>query len=38
MADLHAGMDGITGGPAPFAKADWQRFLQALGEALVGMG
>jgi hypothetical protein len=37
MADLRAGMDGITGGPAPFAKADRSRFLQALDEALVKM-
>lgn len=36
MADLRAGAggDGI-GGPAPFAKADRSRFLQALDEALV---
>ena len=34
MADLRAGA-GITGGPAPFAKADRSRFLQALDEALV---
>ncbi len=26
---------GMTGGPAPFAKADRSRFLQALDEALV---
>lgn len=32
-----AGMDGITGGPAPFAKADRSRFLQALDKALVGV-
>ena len=38
MADLRAGMDGITGGPAPFSKADRSRFLQALDEALVRMG
>ena len=38
MADLRAGMDGITGGPAPFAKADRSRFLQALDEALVRLG
>ena len=38
MADLRAGMDGIGGGPAPFAKADRSRFLQALDEALVRMG
>ncbi|QKG70514.1 YaiI/YqxD family protein [Erythrobacter mangrovi] len=30
MADLRAGMDGITGGPPPFSKADRSRFLQAL--------
>lgn len=35
MADLRAGADGITGGPAPFAKADRSRFLQALDEVLV---
>lgn len=38
MADLRAGMDGIMGGPAPFAKADRSRFLQALDEALVRLG
>ena len=38
MADLRAGMDGITGGTAPFAKADRSRFLQALDEALVRLG
>jgi uncharacterized protein YaiI (UPF0178 family) len=35
MADLRAGADGASGGPAPFAKADRSRFLQALDEALV---
>ena len=35
MADLRAGADGMTGGPAPFAKADRSRFLSALDEALV---
>ena len=34
MADLRAGGDAI-GGPAPFAKADRSRFLQALDAALV---
>ena len=34
MADLRAGGD-IVGGPAPFAKADRSRFLQALDDALV---
>lgn len=34
MADLRAGGDQI-GGPAPFAKADRSRFLQALDAALV---
>jgi uncharacterized protein YaiI (UPF0178 family) len=34
MADLRAGA-GDAGGPAPFAKADRSRFLQALDEALV---
>jgi uncharacterized protein YaiI (UPF0178 family) len=33
MADLRAGGD-VVGGPAPFAKADRSRFLQALEEAL----
>src|SRR3954447_11306406 len=37
MADLRAGA-GVTGGPAPFAKADSSRFLQALDEALVRLG
>src|SRR5213592_2659770 len=36
MADLRAGA-GVTGGPAPFAKADRSRFLQALDAALVGL-
>lgn len=35
MADLRAGADGITGGPAPFGKADRSRFLQTLDAALV---
>lgn len=34
MADLRAGGD-VLGGPAPFAKADRSRFLQALDEILV---
>ena len=34
MADLRS-VAGVTGGPAPFAKADRSRFLQALDEALV---
>lgn len=34
MADLRAGGD-IVGGPAPFAKTDRSRFLQALEAALV---
>ena len=29
-----SGADGIMGGPAPFAKADRSRFLQALEEAV----
>lgn len=33
MADLRSGA-GITAGPAPFAKADRSRFLQALDSAL----
>jgi len=42
MADLRAGMDGPTGpaggGPAPFAKADRSRFLQALVRVMVAAG
>ena len=38
MADLRAGADGVGGGPAPFARADRSRFLQALDEALVRLG
>ena len=34
MADLRVGGD-VVGGPAPFAKADRSRFLEALDEALV---
>ena len=37
MADLRSGA-GVTGGPAPFAKADRSRFLQVLDEALVRLG
>jgi uncharacterized protein YaiI (UPF0178 family) len=37
MADLRAGA-GVTGGPAPFAKTDRSRFLQALDEALARLG
>ena len=37
MADLRSGA-GITAGPAPFAKGDRSRFLQALDEVLVGLG
>lgn len=37
MQDLRAGMDGPGGGPAPFAKADRSRFLQALDRALVAL-
>jgi len=37
MADLRAGA-GVTSGPAPFARADRSRFLQALDEALVRLG
>ena len=33
MADLRSGA-GVTGGPAPFTKADRSRFLQALDAAL----
>lgn len=35
MADLRAGMDGRTGGPPPFSKADRSQFLQSLDSALV---
>lgn len=35
MADLRVGADGITGGPAPFGKADRSRFLQELDRVLV---
>ena len=38
MADLRVAADGITGGPAPFAKADRSRFLQALDQSLVRLG
>ena len=38
MADLRVGADGITGGPAPFAKTDRSRFLQSLDAALVRLG
>jgi uncharacterized protein YaiI (UPF0178 family) len=42
MADLRAGIGSFGGdvaaGPAPFAKADRSRFLQALDEALVRLG
>jgi uncharacterized protein len=43
IADLRAGigqknMESITGGSAPFAKADRSRFLQALDEALARLG
>jgi hypothetical protein len=34
MADLRAGAGDAIGGPAPFAKADRSRFLQALDTAL----
>jgi uncharacterized protein YaiI (UPF0178 family) len=37
MADLRVGGD-VVGGPAPFAKADRSRFLQALDAALVRVG
>ncbi len=35
MADLRVGADGISGGPAPFAKSDRSRFLSALDDAVV---
>ena len=37
MADLRSGMDGLMGGPPPFAKADRSRFLQALDSTLVAL-
>ena len=37
MADLRGGGEAV-GGPAPFAKADGSRFLQALDEARVRLG
>ena len=37
MADLRSGA-GVTGGSAPFGKADRSRFLQALEAALVRLG
>lgn len=37
MADLRSGA-GMTGGAAPFARADRSRFLQALDQALVRLG
>ncbi len=38
MADLRVAVDGIGGGPAPFAKADRSRFLQTLDAALAKLG
>lgn len=38
MADLRSGAGDRLGGPAPFARADRSRFLQALDEALVRLG
>ena len=42
MADLRAGVGraggDVVGGPAPFAKADRSRFLQALDEARARLG
>ena len=42
IADLRSGLgpksEGGIGGPAPFAKTDRSRFLQALDEALVRLG
>ncbi len=34
MADLRAGINGISGGPPPFSKADRSRFLQSLDREL----
>lgn len=38
MADLRSGLGEGIGGPAPFAKTDRSRFLQALDAALVRLG
>ncbi len=38
MADLRVAADGITGGPAPYTKADRSRFLQVLDQELVKRG
>ncbi len=38
MADLRSGLGEGIGGPAPFAKADRSRFLQALDAALIRLG
>ena len=38
MADLRAGAGDSIGGPAPYAKRDRSRFLQALDEALARLG
>ena len=38
MADLRAGMDGIGGGPAPFAKADRSRFCRRWMRRWLGWG
>ena len=35
MADLRAGVSEVTGGPAPFSKADRSQFLQSLDQMLV---
>lgn len=35
MADLRAGVSDVTGGPAPFSKADRSQFLQSLDQILV---
>mgnify|MGYP000135538014 CR=1 FL=1 len=35
MEDLRAGMDGISGGPPPFSKADRSAFLQSLDRVLI---
>jgi len=37
MADLRSGMDGMTGGPPPFSKADRSKFLQSLDRVLTGL-
>jgi uncharacterized protein YaiI (UPF0178 family) len=37
MADLRAGLQTNTGGPAPFSKSDRSRFLQALDKEITAL-